>query len=146
MQPFDVVEELNRSVESWVSKVHPSPEEIHDVINRIGSFLLFFSRRTMACPQYRRTCIELSHLVEFQILNDVVQSMAPAVPPLLEEYYTIVFKNADPNKPVNVMALASAAAATAPIAEGAGGHKRLLDKVSRAEKKSFPIKGPVRAA
>jgi hypothetical protein len=139
MQVFDVVEELNRSVESWVAKSHPTPQEIHDMIKRLGNFLLFFSRRTVQCPQYRRTGMELTHLAEFKILNDVVESFAPNIPPLFEEYYELITRGEDGKKlPAG---LEKGVESNTDSFSGGTSSKRYFDRVSRTEKRAFPPKG-----
>lgn len=139
MQVFDVVEELNRSVESWVAKSHPTPQEIHDMIKRLGNFLLFFSRRTVLCPQYRRTGMELTHLAEFKILNDVVESFAPNIPPLFEEYYELITRGEDGKKlPAG---LGKGVESNTDSFSGGTSSKRYFDRVSRTEKRAFPPKG-----
>lgn len=70
MQPFDVVEELNRSIEAWITAERPSPYWIHRNITQIARFLLEFSKFTHSCPLFRRLGIEMSVLERFGLLFD----------------------------------------------------------------------------
>jgi hypothetical protein len=76
MQPFDVVEELNRSVEAWVTIERPSPFLIHRTISQIAVFLLEFAKQTKSCPQFRRLGIDIEVLSQFGIslqeLNEAI--------------------------------------------------------------------------
>lgn len=77
MQPFDVIEELNRSVENWVTTERPSPYLIHRTIGQIASFLLEFAKQTKFCPQIRRLGIDLIVLEQFGInLDELKAAMA----------------------------------------------------------------------
>ena len=67
MQPFDVVEELNHSIENWVTAERPSPFLIHRTISQIASFLLEFAKQTKSCPQFRRLGIDIEVLEQFGV-------------------------------------------------------------------------------
>jgi hypothetical protein len=131
VQPFDIVEELNRSVEAWALRCHPSPVELQETISRISSFLLEFSRRVSfsSCPQFRRPGLELAALTDFKVLHELLPtSKAQPPPPVLEDYYAVVVKQADPN------AVAEEDLAI-PSSE-----KKYFDRVARVQKRSFPAR------
>jgi hypothetical protein len=67
MQPFDVVEELNHSIENWVTTERPSPFLIHRTISQIASFLLEFAKQTKSCPQFRRLGIDMVVMEQFGV-------------------------------------------------------------------------------
>ncbi len=54
IQPFDVVEELNKSVEHWVATARPSPQQIHRTITQISKFLAEFSKLMRSTPTFTR--------------------------------------------------------------------------------------------
>eukprot|EP01034_Spumella_vulgaris_P021817 gene21817-27886_t len=84
IQPFDVVEELNQSLETWVTVARPSPMQIHKTITQISKFLAEFSKLMRSTPTFRRIGIDLSSLTLFGVsLEDIkdITSMASAVAP-----------------------------------------------------------------
>jgi hypothetical protein len=71
LQPFDIVEELNKSLESWVILEHPTPFALQHTISQISTFLLEFARVSIQFPQLRRLGIDLSLFSQFHV--DLVQ-------------------------------------------------------------------------
>lgn len=69
------MEELNRSLEAWVTAERPSPMWIHKTIMQIARFLLEFSKTTHTCPHFRRLGIEMAVLERFGILFDDLKDM-----------------------------------------------------------------------
>lgn len=60
--PFDIVEELNKSMELWVLNDKPAPQKIHRMIIQIAKFLYEFSRSAHLSPDFLRLGIDLDSL------------------------------------------------------------------------------------
>lgn len=60
--PFDIVEELNKSMELWVLTDKPAPQKIHRMIIQIAKFLYEFSRSAHLSPDFLRLGIDLDSL------------------------------------------------------------------------------------
>ena len=60
--PFDIVEELNKSMELWVITDKPSPHKIHNMIIQVAKFLFEFARSSHASPDFLRLGIDLDSL------------------------------------------------------------------------------------
>jgi hypothetical protein len=67
VQPFDIVEELNHSVESWVASDRPTPMMLHRTIRQISSFLLEFAKSFISYPQIRRLGIDMGIFNQFGV-------------------------------------------------------------------------------
>lgn len=77
LQPFDVVEELNRALEIWVSQDHPTPIALHRTTSQIASFLLEFAKSSILYPQCRRMSIDMTIFHQFNVdLTELKSAMA----------------------------------------------------------------------
>lgn len=74
IQPFDVVEELNKSVEQWVASIKPLPSVIHKVINQISRFMAEFSKLAKSSPRFLRVGIDLHSVALFGISFDEIKA------------------------------------------------------------------------
>lgn len=74
MQPFDIVEELNKSVEHWVLVTKPQPAQMNKVINQISKFLAEFSKLAKSSPRFLRVGIDLHSVALFGITFDEIKS------------------------------------------------------------------------
>lgn len=68
--PFDIVEELNKSIEYWISTSKPPSQRIHYMIMLISRFLVEYSKNAMAPPPFLRIGIDLKGLRMFGINFD----------------------------------------------------------------------------
>jgi hypothetical protein len=60
--PFDIVEELNKSMELWVLTAKPPAHRIHRLIILVARFLFEFSRSAHASPDFLRLGIDLESM------------------------------------------------------------------------------------
>ncbi len=67
VQPFDIVEELNRSLEAWVAADRPTPAMLHRTISQISNFLLEFAKSMISYPQLRRLGIDMIVFNQFGV-------------------------------------------------------------------------------
>lgn len=74
VQPFDVVEELNKSVEQWVVSTKPQPVLIHKVVTQISRFLAEFSKLAKSSPRFLRIGIDLHSMELFGITFDEIKA------------------------------------------------------------------------
>jgi len=74
VQPFDIVEELNKSVEHWVTVTKPQPAQMNKVINQISKFLAEFSKLAKSSPRFLRVGIDLHSVALFGITFDEIKS------------------------------------------------------------------------
>lgn len=72
---FDIIEEFDKSVESWSTKHHPNASKISTVILNISKFLAEFCRHyeTSSPPPFLRLGMDKKCLVTFNIkANDII--------------------------------------------------------------------------
>lgn len=85
---FDIVEELNKSLESWVSMRRPDETQLHRTILQISSFLYEFTALENSPPAFIRLGVDLASLYSFGISFDEIkekifnisQSNSPVAP------------------------------------------------------------------
>lgn len=65
--PFDIVEEFNRSFESWVVAANPAPAMIRPVLSQVATFFAEFSQRSKPPPTFLRLGIDIATLGSFGI-------------------------------------------------------------------------------
>jgi len=65
--PFDIVEEFNKSLETWVQVTHPTPLQMHASINQISNFFAEFSKVTTINPSFLRVGIDFSSMQTFGV-------------------------------------------------------------------------------
>ena len=74
---FDVIEEFNKSLETWVHKAKPSLLEINTKVLHIGRFLAEFSLKGAAQPPFLRLGIEMRAMQLFNIQYDSFKDVMP---------------------------------------------------------------------
>jgi len=65
--PFDIVEEINVALESWVNRSNPPPFRINFIIRLVGQFLVEFSKHTTLHPPFLRPGLDIQTMVKFGV-------------------------------------------------------------------------------
>ena len=77
VSPFDVIEEMNKTVELWVSHEKPSPLQLRQTILLIGRFLSSFCSCKPNPPPFLREGVDIQALQSFGIVLDELRDVDP---------------------------------------------------------------------